>query len=493
MGKMGITMGAEACKNREVPNTGVIKFTDATLRDGEQCGVAEISTQKRVEVFDRIVSTGIDVIEVGHGGNETDWDLVQALVERTRQDPSKYKGIRIQVLFGSQPDIITKRANELGELLTEEEKDKFIFHVYDREDEYLRNLATEGYSREQSADKVAAGIAIAREHGFRNFSISGESATGSTPEQAAEFYNRVIGQVFKQNPEEIEYFNVNLANTYGKTMGEDTAWDRQNFANFTQSVRRAAQLGGREKPLSLSIHSHNDYGTAIGSSIMALECGFDRVEGTMFGMGERLGNVALCDVVLGLTERARESVQNQASFFAGRVVCSKLVEGVGNWHQACQEIAELYSFKNRGEHDAFFKLKREVAASNPEIIITTEAFRRLHATAFGNPSAFEAGSGPHDHGTKGHFEKPERTPGWQQYLYSSMVRAILGDPKTQRVLAFDPKLAEEITLNKHTGGGSTAKIAKGNIAFASKKSYDKARADAIALIEFIKRKMIVSS
>lgn len=489
MGQMKIVKGAEACRNREVPNTGVIKFTDATLRDGEQCGVAEISTQKRVEVFDRIVSTGIDVIEVGHGGNETDWNLVQALVKHTRQNPSKYEDVKIQILFGSQPDIITKRADKLAELLTEEEKDKFVFHVYDREDEHLRGLATEEYSREESADKVAKAIAIARGRGFNNFSISGEGATGSTPEEAAKFYNKVIQQVFENNPEEIGYFNVNLANTYGKTMGEDTAWGRQNFANFTQSVRSVAKKSGRKNPISLSIHSHNDYGTAVGSSIMALECGFDRVEGTMFGMGERLGNVALCDVVLGLTERARESVQNQASFFAGRVVCSKLVEGVGNWHQACQEIAELYSFKNRGEHDAFFKLKREVAASNPEIIITTEAFRRLHATAFGNPSAFEAGSGPHDHGTKGHLEKPERTPGWQQYLYSAIVRAIMGDPNAKRVIEFDPELAKEITTDKHTGGGSTAKITEGNIAFASKESYDKACADARRLVGAIKRRM----
>lgn len=489
MGQMEITMGAEACKNREVPNTGVIKFTDATLRDGEQCGVAEISTQKRIEVFDRIVSTGIDVVEVGHGGNPTDWELVTGLVEHTRQNPSKYEDIKIQILFGSQEDIITRRAEELAELLTEEEKDKFIFHVYDREDKYLRNLATEEYNREESADKVAAGIAIAREHGFRNFSISGEGATGSTSEEAAEFYNRVIEQVFTQNPEEIGYFNVNLANTYGKTMGNDTAWDKEHFTRFTQSVRGAAKKSGRKEPLSLSIHSHNDYGTAVGSSIMALECGFDRVEGTMFGMGERLGNVALCDVVLGLTERARESVQNQASFFAGRVVCSKLVEEVDNWHKACQEIAELYSFKNKKQHDDFFRRKRELTESNPEIIITTEAFRRLHATAFGNPSAFEAGSGPHDHGTKGHLEKPERTPGWQQYLYSSMVRAIMGDPKAQRVLDFDPKLAEEITLNKHTGGGSTAKITKGEVNFAGEEVYDRARADAKILMEAIKRRM----
>ena len=489
MGQVDVERGAEACKNREVPNTGVIKFTDATLRDGEQCGVAEISTQKRVEVFDRIISTGIDVVEVGHGGNETDWNLVQALVEHTRQNPSKYEDIKIQILFGSQPDIITKRVDRLAKLLTNKEKDKFVFHVYDREDEHLRGLATEEYSREESADKVAAGIAIARERGFRNFSISGEGSTGSTPEQAADFYNRVIAKVFEKNPEEIEYFNVNLANTYGKTMGEDTAWDRQSFTSFTQSVRRAAQLAGRKEPLSLSVHSHNDHGTAVGSSTMALECGFDRVEGTVFGMGERIGNVALCDVMLNLTERARESVQNQAGFFAGRVVCSKLVEGVGNWHEVCQEIAELYSFKNRGEHDAFFELKRRTAESNPDIIITTEAFRRLHATAFGNPSAFEAGSGPHDHGTKGHLENPERTPGWQQYLYSSMVRAIMGDPKAQRVLAFDPKLAEEITLNKHTGGGSTAKITKGEVNFASEEAYDRARADAKRLVGAIKRRM----
>lgn len=481
--------GAEACKGKEVPSTGIIKFTDAILRDGEQCEVAEIPTQKRIEVFDRIVSTGIDVIEVGHGGNETDWDLVKALIDHTRRYPDKYKDVKMQILLGSQSDIITKRADELAELLTEEEKDKLVFHVYDREDEHLRGLATKEYSREESADKVAEAIAIARKRGFNNFSISGEGATGSTPKQAAGFYNRVIEQVFGNEPEKIGYFNVNLANTYGKTMGQDTAWDRERFTEFTRSVRSAANKSGRKDPISLSIHPHNDYGTAVSSSIMTLECGFDRVEGTMFGMGERIGNVALCDVMLCLTERSRESVQNQAGFFAGRIICSRLVEGIGNWHESCQEIAKLYSFKTKKEHDDYIELKRQLAKSNPDIIVTTEAFKRLHATAFGNPSAFEAGSGPHDHGTKGHFEKPNQTPGWEQYLYSSITRALMGDSKAQRVLDFDPKLANEITIGKHTGGGSTVKITEGKITLASKEEYDRACAVANRLMQQIKQRM----
>jgi isopropylmalate/homocitrate/citramalate synthase len=490
MGQAEVSAGAETCRNKEIPSTGVIKFTDATLRDGEQCRVAGISTRERIKVFDQIVSTGIDIIEVGHGGNDTDWDLVTQLVKHTRKNPSRYQGVKIQILFGSQEGIITERASELSELLTDEEKKQFIFHIYDREDEHLRGLATEEYSREESADKVAAGVAIARQYGFTNFSISGEGATGSSPEEAVEFYNTVIAEVFAQNPEEIDYFNINLANTYGKTMGVDTAWDEAGTTQFVQSVRQAAETAGRKEPISLSIHSHNDYGTATSSSIFALDCGFDRVEGTMFGMGERLGNVALCDVMLCSTERAREDTQNGLPFFAGRVVCESLVENIGNWHKACLEIAKSYSFGgDKVKHNAFFKFKREQEQADSGIQVATEAFRRLWATAFGNPAAFEAGSGPHDHGTKGHLEKPNQTPGWEQYLYSSLARAIMGDPKAKRVLNFDPELAGDITIAKHTGGNSTTKITNGKITLAAQEEYDEAKTAAQSLIELILAKM----
>jgi isopropylmalate/homocitrate/citramalate synthase len=476
MGQVEVQVGGETCRSKEMLPTGVISFTDSTLRDGEQCKVAEVSTKERIKVFDQIVSTGIDIIEVGHGGNDTDWDLITAIVNHTRGDPARYEGVKIQVLFGSQEDIITQRSTELSVLLTEEEKDRFVFHIYDREDEHLRGLASKEYSREESASKIAAGITIAREYGFRNFSISGEGATGSSPEEAAEFYESVIQEVFAGSSEGIDYFNINLANTYGKTMGEDTAWSRERTTQFVQRVRRAARMARREKPISLSIHSHSDYGTATGSSIFNLECGFDRVEGTMFGMGERLGNVALCDVMLCLTERAREATRNELPFFAGRVICKSLIENIGNWHDACLEIAKSYSFGGDSvKHDIFFKFKREQEQAGSGIQVTTEAFRRLWATAFGDPAAFEAGSGPHDHGTKGHFERPNQTPGWQQYLYSSLVRRIMGDPKAKRVIDFDPELAKEITIGKHTGGGSTAKIQSGEIDMATQYEYSEAR------------------
>jgi isopropylmalate/homocitrate/citramalate synthase len=478
--------GSDICRNKYMTPIGIISFTDSTLRDGEQCRVAEIPTGERIKVFDQIVSTGIDIIEVGHGGNNTDWDLVKALIKHIRENPDRHKGVKIQILFGSQEEILTTRAEELLDLITEEEKKKFVFHVYDREDQYLRGLATEEYSREESAKRVADCVNLARRYGFMNFSISGEGATGSTPEEAARFYSTVIEQVFRHKSEEVEYFNVNLANTYGKTMGKDTAWDRSGTKRFVQLVRRAAKSVGREEPISLSVHSHNDYGTATSSSIFALESGFDRVEGTMFGTGERLGNAALCDVMLCLTERIRESIQNNLQVFKERVVCKELVRNIGNWHGACEAIVNLYADPHTRVSGALEFIAERIFKLS---LAPSEAKKRFDITAFGNSRAFEAGSGPHDHGTKGHFESPNKTPGWQQYLYSALARSIMGDTRAKRVLDFDPELAKEITIGKHTGGGSTSKIRAGEILFATKQEYSSARRVAQDLIAMVIAKM----
>ena len=436
-------------------NQNIVYFTDSTLRDGEQCRVAEISTTKRIEVFKQILKTGIDVIEVGHGANPNDWQLIIELIKLKDQFKNK---ARLQILFGSQFDLFEEKITQLKKLLGSE-IDLIVLHIYDRLDQNLRHLAGTNYSVDDSVQRVAKCLNFAADLGFSNFSISGEGATGLDPDAAADFYCQIVSAV--KNPPRLNYFNINLANTYGLSLGWGSAWNLDGLRSFKKLVDKIGHKRGLS--LGFSIHSHNDYGSAINSSLLALQAGFDRVEGTLIGMGERAGNAALCDLILRILEISRASALSSPIKLS-----SGLSSELNHWFEVCQTIVELYSSQSA----------------------ESEACRRWQATALGNPSAFEAGSGPHDHGTKGHFEQPLETPGWNQYLYSSLVRAILADPQAEQVLDFDPSLAKKITLAKHTGGGSTQKVIAGEIKFSNLEEYSAARQNATSLKSAVKKALL---
>src|SRR5690606_37832862 len=119
--------------------------------------------------------------------------------------------------------------------------------------------------------------------GFEHFSISGEGATDPnlSPEELVQFYTQIIDAMQSMGAKTV---NCNLANTFGDSTNEESM---ALLRFFNDSIKQ-----GRSN-VTTSIHVHDDGKDSVGYSLEAIMAGFDRIEGTMIGMGERSGNVPI--------------------------------------------------------------------------------------------------------------------------------------------------------------------------------------------------------
>ncbi len=411
-------------------NKTPIYFVDVTQRDGEQMRIREVGVNERLEAFDALASTGIQTFEIGHLGNDTDQTYAQALVEHISEN-SEYDDISLQVLFGSQSEIV---ANGL-QWLDGFDKDRVVVHVYDRLDASMRDLAAEYYDRDQSAARVAAAIDIAYENGFRRFSISGEGATGASVGDAMLYYAAILEHC-AQKEEDLQV-NVNLPSTNGSSAAG--IWRPDELKSFNSVIKN------QFPKVTTSIHAHNDFGSAVEFSIQAISAGFDKVEGTLIGMGERTGNTALGDVAMRLLEIAKaeqdpellRAIGRQA-LFSARTLPPKMVNNMSNFYPASQRLATIY-----------------------------DVHQRFQRTALGDPEAYNAGCGPHDQASARALEDPVRWPLYKTYIPRILTDAILGRPQAEKLLQADPAAIRAITVNGHAAGGSTGRIVGEKIKIAS--------------------------
>lgn len=425
-----------------------ITFVSVDQRDGEQMrlGVEEVTGDMRVAAFDHLVQTGIKRFEIGHLGNtgrdgRFDGDQAHALrviphiLEQEKLDPT-FRDVELQFLFGSQTGII----GEALDVLEYWPKDRTIIHVYDRLPDGLRNLASEPYSVIESAQRVCAAADIAIARGFTRFSISGEGATDCSVDEALEYYSYIAEYLDTRGATSI---NINLANTYGTP--PEGEWDADGLKQFNDRIKSHSN----EADITTSVHVHSDDRSAVEFSIAALKAGFDIVEGTLFGMGERSGNVALCDVMIRLLEIARIDVESSRKprsiyrigelasrnqLFSRRRLPEDIVSKLSNWHENAMSIAGIYG-----------------------------TIRRFEGTSLGDPDAYNAGSGPHDNATEKALSNPARFPLWKNYLRIALPHAILGRPEAEGIIGVDSETIKRITVNGHAGGGATDRIINGNV------------------------------
>ncbi len=398
-----------------------IHFVDVTQRDGEQMRIDEVGVSERLDAFDALASTGIKTFEIGHLGNDTDQTYAKALVEHINKN-SEYDDISLQVLFGSQSEIV---ANGL-QWLEGFDKDRVVVHVYDRLDENMRDLASEYYGRDESARRVSSAIDIAYENGFRRFSVSGEGATGASVGDAMQYYAAILKHC-EQKEEKLEV-NINLPSTNGSSAVG--VWRLDELESFNSAIKNQFPT------VTTSIHAHNDFGSAVEFSVQAIYAGFDKVEGTLIGMGERTGNAALGDVAMRLLEIADSEVSSETvkaigrrALFSNRYLSPELVYGLGNFYPASQEIAQIYGVQ-----------------------------RRFERTALGDPEAYSAGCGPHDQASARALEDPVRWPLYDNYIPRALVDAILGRPQALAIIKAEPEAIRDITVDGHASGGSTKRI-----------------------------------
>ncbi len=429
-------------------------FTDVTLRDGQQQQTNEVTEAQRIEVFDNIVSTGVDRIEIGHLGNKNgDQQLAAALVRHIAEKEATdelYAKVKIQVLFGSQEKEIQEGSQILQdafrenypETWEEEIAQRVVVHVYDRVDSALLGTASEPYSIKDSAFRVSVAAAHTLAAGFKNFSISGEATTAVTPEESIQFYRTITTRLLENGAETV---NINLPNTYGYSANHD--WNTATMAAFDAAVKY-----GFEDRVSTSIHTHNDVDNAIGFSMNAVVAGIDRVEGTLIGVGERTGNAANIDVMARVLEQARHQLireeREDARFsgiaeHAGAIMLQRTVAvgpdiaaNLKNWYPVGQKLAEIF-----GPHAEY----------------------RWHRTAVGNPYAHDNGSGPHDQAMAAAILDPIKHPGDSHYEWALLINNALGRPDTQAIAIGDPEAVDQITVGNYAGGGKTLAIKQGTL------------------------------
>lgn len=251
------------------------------LRDGNQALVVPMTLEEKLEFFTYLVEVGFKEIEVGFpAASRTEYQLLRNLIER-KLIPDD---VKVQVLTQSREHIIQKTFEALSGCKNA------IVHLYN---------STSVAQREQvfKADKATikniaiSGARLIKDYAAKNsetnfwFEYSPESFTGTEPEYAAEVCNGVI-DIWKPTPDRKAI--INLPSTVQMSMPHVYA---------TQIEYMDKTLHNREN-IIISLHPHNDRGTGVADAELGLLAGGDRIEGTLFGNGERTGNVDI--VTLGI-------------------------------------------------------------------------------------------------------------------------------------------------------------------------------------------------
>ena len=251
------------------------------LRDGNQALIDPMSPERKRIMFDLLVKMGYKEIEVGFpSASQTDFDFVRSLIDGDLIPDD----VRIQVLTQARGELITRTYESLVGAK------QAIVHLYNSTSVLQRDvvfrtdkqgiidIALNGARLCRAAEALVPGTEIFYEY-------SPESYTGTELEFAVDVCNQVL-EVFQPTPE--RNVIINLPATV--EMATPNV-----YADSIEWMSR--HLNHRENVL-LSLHPHNDRGTAIAAAELGYLAGADRIEGCLFGNGERTGNVDL--VALGI-------------------------------------------------------------------------------------------------------------------------------------------------------------------------------------------------
>ena len=252
------------------------------LRDGNQSLVIPMSTEEKLRFYELLLSVGFRELEVGFpAASETEYEFLRKLIEENRIP----EGVTVQVLTQCREHIIRKTFEAL------EGARGAIVHFYNsvsvaqreqvfkKSKEEIREIAVEGAKLCKK---------LAKEHGGDiRFEYSPESFTGTEPEFALSVCNAVL-DVLEPSPQ--NKVIINLPATVEMSLPHVYA---------AQVEYMHKHLKYRENVI-LSSHPHNDRGTGVACAELALLAGADRVEGTLFGNGERTGNVDVVTLAMNL-------------------------------------------------------------------------------------------------------------------------------------------------------------------------------------------------
>ncbi len=252
------------------------------LRDGNQALIIPMSLEEKLEFFQLLCKIGFKEIEIGFpAASETEYEFCRALIEGNLIPDD----VTIQVLTQAREHIIEKTFNAL------KGAKHAVVHLYNSTSYAQR---TQVFKREKNEiiDIAVKGAKICQEYkekaeGKITFEYSPESFTGTEPEFAVEICNAVL-DIWKPTADDKAI--INLPVTVSHSMPHV-------YANQVEYMCK--NLKYRENVV-VSLHPHNDRGCAVADSEMGLLAGGDRIEGTLFGNGERTGNVDIITLALNM-------------------------------------------------------------------------------------------------------------------------------------------------------------------------------------------------
>ncbi len=250
------------------------------LRDGNQSLIIPMSIDEKLEFFDLLVKLGFKEIEVGFpAASETEYNFLRRLIEEDRIPDD----VTVQVLTQAREHIIKKTFESLKGCKNA------IVHFYNSTSLAQREQVFKK-SKEKIIDIAVKGakliVKLQEEYGsnFR-FEYSPESFTGTEPEFALEISNAVL-DVLKPSPTNKVILNLPVTVEHSLP---------HIYANQVEYICKNIKY---REDVVISLHPHNDRGCAVADTELGLLAGADRVEGTLFGNGERTGNVDI--IALGM-------------------------------------------------------------------------------------------------------------------------------------------------------------------------------------------------
>jgi 2-isopropylmalate synthase len=253
------------------------------LRDGNQALIDPMDLDRKNKMFDLLVGLGFKEIEIGFpAASQTEFDFCRGLIEAGRIPP----GVTVQVLTQAREELIQRTFDALRGV------HRAIVHVYNSTSTVQREVV---FKMDRAGVKQLAveGAKMLRDRAAAYpetdwiFEYSPESFTGTELDYALEVSDAVM-EVWKPTPDHRAILNLpaTVENSTPNVYADQIEWMGRNLKNRASIV--------------LCVHPHNDRGTAVAAAELALMAGADRVEGTLFGNGERTGNVDLVTLALNL-------------------------------------------------------------------------------------------------------------------------------------------------------------------------------------------------
>ncbi|AXA68288.1 MULTISPECIES: 2-isopropylmalate synthase [Pseudomonas] len=253
------------------------------LRDGNQSLIEPMDAEKKMAFFKCLVAVGLKEIEVGFpSASQTDFDFVRELIEGGHIPDD----VTIQVLTQARDDLIERTFESL------KGAKRAIVHYYNACAPSFRRIVFGQDKAGVKAIAVAAGQTIVRLAAERpetqwGFEYSPEVFSSTETDFAVEVCNAVIA-VFAPTP--ANKLILNLPATI----------ECATPNNYADQIEWFGRHIDRRDSVLISVHTHNDRGTGVAASELAVMAGADRVEGCLFGNGERTGNVCLVTLALNL-------------------------------------------------------------------------------------------------------------------------------------------------------------------------------------------------